>query len=136
MRRLVRRVTLSQPLVDFYDRFSRSDSLGKRGEREAERFLLRQGMIIVARRYQDKFGEIDLIAVDGETIVFVEVKTRSSDHAGLPAEAVDQLTVPGTGTVYEDVVQSERRLATLGNESSKLIPIGESWRDCIGRRTG
>ena len=46
-------------------------------------------MVIVARGYQDKFGEIDLIAVDGETIVFVEVKTRTSDIAGLPAEAVD-----------------------------------------------
>lgn len=48
-------------------------------------------MVIVARGYQDKFGEIDLIAVDGETIVFVEVKTRTSDHAGLPAEAVDDV---------------------------------------------
>lgn len=89
LRRIVRRVTLAQPVVDFYDRFSSPQTLGQRGELEAERYLLRLGMVIVARGYQDKFGEIDLIAVDGETIVFVEVKTRTSDVAGLPAEAVD-----------------------------------------------
>jgi putative endonuclease len=91
LRRFVRRVTLSQPLVDFYDRFASPQTLGRRGELEAERYLLRLGMVIVARGYQDKFGEIDLIAVDGETIVFVEVKTRTSDVAGLPAEAVDDV---------------------------------------------
>ena len=89
LRRFVRRVTLSQPVVDFYDRFVSPQTLGQRGELEAERYLLRLGMVIVARGYQDKFGEIDLIAVDGETIVFVEVKTRTSDYAGHPAEAVD-----------------------------------------------
>ena len=88
-RKLFRRITLSAPLAGVYDRFAPAMTLGDRGEREAERLLLRQGMIIVARGYEDKFGEIDLIAVDDDSIVFVEVKTRSSDYAGLPAEAVD-----------------------------------------------
>lgn len=48
-------------------------------------------MVIIERGYQEKFGEIDLIAVDRDTLVFVEVKTRSSDQAGLPAEAVDEI---------------------------------------------
>jgi len=65
--------------------------LGKQGEFAAERFLLKQGYVIVFRNYEDKFGEIDLIAVDGESIVFVEVKTRSSDVAGDPTEAVDEV---------------------------------------------
>ncbi len=69
--RLFHRISLSQPLVTFYDRFSPPDSLGKRGELAAERFLLRSGMVIIERGFQDKFGEIDLIAVDDETIVFV-----------------------------------------------------------------
>lgn len=90
LRRLFRTVTLAPPLTELYDRILPEQSLGKRGEREAERFLLKLGLVIVARGYQDKFGEVDLIAVDGETIVFVEVKTRSSDHAGQPAEAVDE----------------------------------------------
>jgi putative endonuclease len=39
---------------------------------------------------RNDFGEIDLIAVDKQTVVFVEVKTRSSDYAGDPTEAVDE----------------------------------------------
>ena len=91
IRRLFRAVTLAPPVTNIYDRFLMKQPLGKRGERVAERFLLKQGMIIVSRSYQDKFGEIDLIAVDDETIVFVEVKTRTSDYAGDPAEAVDDV---------------------------------------------
>ncbi len=88
--RLFHRVTLSRPLVQVYDYLSPPKSLGQRGELAAERFLLRQGMVIITRGFQDKFGEIDLIAIDGETIVFIEVKTRTSDHAGTPEEAVDR----------------------------------------------
>ena len=88
-RQLFRKITLSKTMVGVYDRFAPPMTLGDRGEREAERLLLRQGMVIVARGYEDKFGEVDLIAVDGDSIVFVEVKTRASDYAGLPAEAVD-----------------------------------------------
>lgn len=72
-------------------RFYQSDlSLGDRGELVAERFLIRQGMKIIDRSMMNDFGEIDLIAADKRTIVFVEVKTRKSDLAGNPAEAVDE----------------------------------------------
>ncbi len=63
-------------------------SLGQRGERAAARYLRRQGYKIVGRGERDHFGELDLVAVDGRTIVFVEVKTRTSHEAGHPAEAV------------------------------------------------
>ena len=89
--KLFYRVSLSRPLTQIYDQFLPNESLGKRGELAAERFLLREGLVIVERSYQDKFGEIDLIAVDDRTIVFVEVKTRTSDYAGDPAEAVDEI---------------------------------------------
>ena len=62
--------------------------LGNRGERTASRYLRRHGLRIVARQHSSRYGEIDLIALDGETIVFVEVKTRRSDDAGHPTEAV------------------------------------------------
>lgn len=65
-------------------------SLGQRGEREAERFLKRRGMLIVARGDRAKLGEIDLVAVEERTVVFVEVKTRTSHDAGHPADAVDR----------------------------------------------
>lgn len=63
-------------------------SLGERGEREAARFLKRRGYKIVGRGQRDRLGEVDLIAVDKRTIVFVEVKTRRSADKGHPAEAV------------------------------------------------
>ena len=63
--------------------------LDQRGERAAERLLKRQGYRIVGRRERSRLGELDLVAVDGRTVVFVEVKTRQSLAAGEPAEAVD-----------------------------------------------
>jgi len=64
-------------------------SLGERGERAARRFLRRRGYRIVGYRQRDALGEIDLVAVDRRTVVFVEVKTRRSHDAGHPADAVD-----------------------------------------------
>jgi putative endonuclease len=58
---------------------------GDRGEREAARFLRRQGIGILVRGYRTPQGEIDLIALDGNVLVFVEVKAR---RRGSPAEAV------------------------------------------------
>jgi putative endonuclease len=64
-------------------------SLGQRGEDAATRFLKRSGFRILARGLDSRLGELDIIAVDGRTVVFVEVKTRSSTEAGLPADAID-----------------------------------------------
>lgn len=64
--------------------------LGNAGEREAARFLQRLGYRVIARRYRTPQGEIDLVARDGVCVVFIEVKTRRSDEAGLPFEAVDR----------------------------------------------
>ena len=63
--------------------------LGRIGERKAERYLKRQGYALLERNYMVKVGEADLIMKDGETVVFVEVKTRSSVAFGQPSEAVN-----------------------------------------------
>lgn len=63
--------------------------MGQRGERYAARWLRKQGYKIVAGGKRTRYGEIDLVAVEGSTIVFVEVKTRQSHDKGHPAEAVD-----------------------------------------------
>lgn len=63
-------------------------SLGRWGEEEAARFLLRLGMKILERNLRTPVGEIDLIARHGKILVFVEVKTRRSDAFGAPQEAV------------------------------------------------
>src|SRR3954447_1139025 len=59
--------------------------LGDRGERAAARMLRKSGLRVLLRGYRTDQGEVDLIARDGETLVFVEVKAR---RRGEPAEAV------------------------------------------------
>lgn len=76
-------------LVEWWRRWFPPAALGRRGEAAAERFLRRRGHKIVARAQRSQFGELDLVTVDGRTVVFVEVKTRRSYAAGHPAEAVD-----------------------------------------------
>ena len=52
--------------------------LGRKGERAAERLLRRAGLTILARNWRAAGGELDLAALEGDTLVFVEVKTRES----------------------------------------------------------
>jgi putative endonuclease len=63
-------------------------TLGKFGEDIACAELERLGYAILARRYRTRYGEIDIIARDGGTTVFVEVKTRDGDAYGSGAESV------------------------------------------------
>jgi uncharacterized protein (TIGR00252 family) len=62
--------------------------LGRRGELAAARFLERNNYRIIERNWKCFAGEADIIASDGEAIVFVEVKTRRGTEKGFPAEAV------------------------------------------------
>lgn len=66
--------------------------MGRRGEDLVHRFLRRRGYTVVARNYRTRSasGEVDLIAWDRQTLVFVEVKTRSSQDFGEPERAVDE----------------------------------------------
>jgi putative endonuclease len=72
-------------------RWSGDQATGRRGEDLAHRFLQRLKFRIVARNYRPRSGpgEIDLIAWDRDTLVFVEVKTRRTDEYGSPDRAVD-----------------------------------------------
>lgn len=77
------------PLTRWLSTLRPPRTLGQRGEQAAEKFLRRLGYKIVARGDRTALGELDLVAVDGRTVVFVEVKTRHSHQAGHPAQAVD-----------------------------------------------
>ncbi len=61
---------------------------GRSGEDAAVRHLQKQGYRILARNFRKAFAEVDIIARHRETLVFVEVKTRSSLRYGAPVEAV------------------------------------------------
>ena len=62
--------------------------LGNRGEKIAARFLRKQSYQIIEKNYHSRLGEIDIVAKEDESIVFVEVKTRCSTDFGLPEEAL------------------------------------------------
>jgi putative endonuclease len=62
--------------------------LGRQGEALAVSMLRRRGYRILGKNVRAKFGEIDLVAQDGKTLCFVEIKTRSSTHLGYPEEGV------------------------------------------------
>ena len=69
---------------NFYKKF-----LGRVGEKKAAEFLRKQGIKVIEQNYKNVFGEIDIIAKDGEYTAFIEVKTRTTDEFGAPIEAVD-----------------------------------------------
>ena len=62
--------------------------LGARGEDIAVRYLEGIGLEVVERNWRHRTGELDIVAREGDTVVFVEVKTRSGIGYGTPAEAV------------------------------------------------
>ena len=63
---------------------------GTRSERAAARFLRRQGYRILARNYTCPHGELDLIALDGRCVVFVEVRSTGGEDTNRPAASVDE----------------------------------------------
>lgn len=65
-----------------------SGDIGRRGEKLAAKFLRKQGYKIISHSHRQRLGEIDLIAVDQNVVVFVEVKTWRSDRLADPSEAV------------------------------------------------
>ncbi len=66
----------------------KSNETGARGERIAEEYLLNKGLTILHRNWRTAHKEVDLIAVDGDMLVFFEIKTRSSFRLGFPEESV------------------------------------------------
>jgi putative endonuclease len=83
-------------------------SIGRLGETLAFAYLIRQRYVIVEKNYRKQYGEIDIIAWDGETLVFVEVKTRQSTVFGTPFEAVDVRKQRQLSRIAQEYIQSRR----------------------------
>lgn len=64
--------------------------LGRRGEDLARTHLEKAGYRVITTNFRTRCGEIDLIAREGETLVFIEVKTRSGSRFGSPFEAITE----------------------------------------------
>jgi putative endonuclease len=83
---------------------------GAQAEEVAVRFLAGQGLRVLARNFRTRLGEIDVIAQDGTTLVFVEVRLRTRDDYGGAAESVD------SGKRRRIVAAANGYLALLGSE--------------------
>ena len=66
-----------------------TQKIGNAGEKYVEEYVKNLGFIISAKNYRSKYGEIDIIAENNDTILFVEVKTRSENSKVRPYEYVD-----------------------------------------------
>ncbi len=85
--------------------------LGKRGEELAVRFLEKKNYKILEKNWRYRRAELDIIAKDGEALVFVEVKTKSNNQFGEPESAVDE--------------KKENLMASAG--AAYMRKIGHEW---------
>jgi putative endonuclease len=97
--------------------------LGAEGERAAEKFLRRQRYTIVARNYRRRVGEVDLIALDGATVVFIEVKTRTQPGFGSPLEAVDRRKQRQIQRAAQQYLSENR----LNDRDARFDVVGVWW---------
>ncbi|EKD53474.1 MAG: hypothetical protein ACD_61C00036G0003 [uncultured bacterium] len=82
---------------------SENKKTGNRGEEMAAEYLLKKGYEIEERNFRTRFGEIDIVCWDAQTLVFVEVKTKIGHDFGEPEEMVDSrklAQVKRMGEVY------------------------------------
>lgn len=84
----------------------KSKKLGERGEDAAVAYLVRSGMEIVERNWRCKHGEVDIVALDGESLVLCEVKTRRSTSKGSPEEAISEAKQRKYGKLAAAYLQS------------------------------
>jgi putative endonuclease len=105
-------------------------AIGRRGEELAARHLGRRGFVVLERNARTRYGEIDLVAFDGATLVFVEVKTRRTSGAeGVPRP--DQRPLAGLGTRQR--VRLRRLTAAWLADRERPRPSAEAIRfDAIG----
>ncbi|MBI3616568.1 MAG: YraN family protein [Candidatus Omnitrophica bacterium] len=82
--------------------------LGKKGEAAAVKLLEQSGYRILGRNVRTKFGEIDLVAKEGETLCFVEIKARTGLKFGWPEEAVNSKKRWQLGRLASWYLQSRR----------------------------
>ena len=99
--------------------------LGDRGENAAVRFLKKQGYRILDRQHRNMFGEIDIIALDGHCILFVEVKTRSADLHGQPFDAVNKAKQQKITRAALAWLKKKRRL----NQPARFDIVSIVWAD-------
>jgi putative endonuclease len=82
---------------------------GKNGEEMALEFLLKKGFELVEMNYENKIGEIDLIMIDKDWLVFVEVKLKVGDKFGTPEEMINKKKMSQIKRVAESYLVLEKK---------------------------
>lgn len=101
-------------------------NLGKRGEVVASNFLKKEGYAIITSNYRTRSGEIDLVALDGEVLVFIEVKTRSGQNYGSPLEAVTPQKQRQISKVAAEYLNINKRFDSQARFDVVAVTIGPS----------
>lgn len=107
--------------------------LGRVGEKSAVKFLKKQGFKILEQNYKNPFGEIDIIAKDGEYTVFIEVKTRTDDAFGAACEAVNFQKRKKYGRIAQayivnkGIFDSAVRFDVIGIENGKINHVKDAF---------
>ncbi len=102
-------------------------SVGRRGEELAAAYLAKVGYRIIERNYRCVFGELDIVAEEGDSIVFIEVKSRRSAAYGDPQLAVDfrkQKKISMAALDYLEKKRQHNRNARFDVVAVKLLPAG------------
>ena len=107
--------------------------LSHTGEAVAAKYYIRQGYLLLNHNYRTRMGELDLILYKADTIVFAEVKTRTSAQRAAPAEAVDyykqQRLIAAAGQYLQ---QSPYADANIRFDVVEVLPAGSGWQvHCI-----
>ena len=96
---------------------------GNRSERAAARYLKRLGYRLVSRNYSCPHGELDLVALDGRCVVFVEVRSTERDDPAMPAASVDEKKRRRLTTLALYFLQHHRLL----NHAARFDVLAVSW---------
>lgn len=99
--------------------------IGDLGEEKAVLELEKSGYKIISRNWRTRFGEIDIIAKDGEELVFVEVKAKADDFFGTPAEMITHRKLEKVVKTAESYITEERyegpwRIDAVAIEGDKI----------------
>ena len=110
-----------------------TDTVGHKGEAIAAKYYQQRGWLLLNHNYRTRMGEIDLILYKENTLVFAEVKTRTSAQHAAPAEAVDyykqQRLIAAAGQYLQ---QSPYADANIRFDVVEVLPAGSGWQvHCI-----
>lgn len=110
---------------------SKAQELGSQAERVAEEYLRQHGLRVAARNWHCRWGEIDIVAEQGDELVFVEVKARRSLKFGTPEESftrAKQQKLLRTAWTYLDSVKATDRDWRFDLIAIELDPAGDPVR--------